>query len=202
MAIVQLTRQAKISKAKIDYESNLISNCAFNNTSTIYNYIKDLTKTKTIPSTITLDQTHVYNDIDRANLFNTYFHSVYTPSPVGAPNIDSLPSVSNTLSSISIDEADVYYVLTSLDPNAVGLDEIGPRVLRSCAAVLTRPFHHLFSISIRYAVISDRWKIHKVISVFKSGDRSSVKCYRPISLLSNTSKVLERLIYNNLKLNY
>ena len=130
--------QVKISKAKIDYESNLISNCAFNNTSTIYNYIKDLTKTKTIPSTITLDQTHVYNDIDKANLFNTYFHSVYTPSPVGAPNIDSLPSVSNTLSSISIDEADVYYALTSLDPNkAVGLDEIGPRVLRSCAAVLT-----------------------------------------------------------------
>ena len=82
---------------------------------------------------------------DKANLFNTYFHSVYTPSPVGAPNIDSLPSVSNTLSSISIDEADVYYALTSLDPNkAVGLDEIGPRVLRSCAAVLTRPFHHLF----------------------------------------------------------
>ena len=57
----------------------------------------------------------------------------------------------------------LYYVLTSLDPNkAVGLDEIGPRVLRSCAAVLTRPFHHLFSISIRYAVIPDRWKIHKV----------------------------------------
>ena len=101
------------------------------------------------------------------------------------------------MSSISIDEADVYYALTSLDPNkAVGLDEIGPRVLRSCAAVLTRTFHHLFSISIRYAVIPDRWKIHKVIPVFKSGDRSSVKCYRPISLLSNTSKVLEQLIYN------
>ena len=123
-----------------------ISNCAFNNTSTIYNYIKDLTKTKTIPSTITLDQTHVYNDIDKANLFSTYFHSVYTPSPVGAPNIDSLPSVSNTLSFISIDEADVYYVLTSLDPNkAVGLDEIGPRVLRSCAAGHFIIFHPICS---------------------------------------------------------
>ena len=130
-------------------------------------------------------------------LIHIFIQFIATPSPVGAPNIDSLPSVSNTLSSISIDEADVYYVLTSLDPNkAVGLDEIGPRVLRSCAAVLTRPFHHLFSISIRYAVIPEQWKIHKVIPVFKSGDCSSVKCYRLISLLSNTSKVLERLIYN------
>ena len=34
---------------------------------------------------------------------------------------------------------------------------------------------------------------HKVIPVFKSDDCSSVKCYRLISLLSNTSKVLECL---------
>ena len=129
----EATLQAKISKAKIDYESNLITNCAFNNISTIYNYIKDLTKSKTIPSTITLDQTHVYNDIDNANLFNTYFHSVYITNPVGAPNIDSLPSVPDTLSSISISEADVYCALTSLDPNkAVGLDETGPEIMCGC----------------------------------------------------------------------
>ena len=41
-------------------------------------------------------------------------YSVYTPSQIGTPNIDSLPSVSNTLSSISISEADVYYALTYL----------------------------------------------------------------------------------------
>ena len=43
-------------------------------------YIKDLTKTKTIPPIpITLDQTHVCNDIDKVNLFNTYSHSVMPP---------------------------------------------------------------------------------------------------------------------------
>ena len=73
-------------------------------------------------------------------------------------------SVSNTLSSISISEADVYYTLTSLDPNkAMGSDKIGPRVLKSCADVLTKPLFHLFSISIRYAVVPHQWKIHKVI---------------------------------------
>ena len=58
-----------------------------------------------------------------------YFHSVYTTSPVGAPNTVSLSSVPDTLSSISISETDVYYALISLDPNkAVGLDEIGPKI--------------------------------------------------------------------------
>ena len=68
----------------------------------------------------------------------------------------------------------------------------------ACVAVLTKSLHHLFSISTRYAVIPLQWKIHKVIPVFKSGDCNSVKCYRPISLLSNTSKVLECLIYNKI----
>ena len=107
-----------------------------------------------IKSTITLDQSHVYNNIVKANLFNIYFHLVYITSPVGVPNTDSLPSASDSLSSISINEADVYYALTSLDPNkAIGLEEIGPRVLRSCVAVLTKPFYHLFSIFTRYAII-------------------------------------------------
>jgi len=124
-------------------------------------------------------------------------HIFTNPSPDGAPNIDSLPTISNTLSSISISKADVYHALTTLDPNkAVGFDEIGPRVLKSCASILTKPFHHLFSISVCYAVIPHQWKIHKVIPILKSDDRNSVKCYCPISLLSNTSKVLEHLIYN------
>ena len=56
--------------------------------------------------------------------------------------------------------------LISLDPNkAVGLDEIGPRVLRFCVAVLTKPFHHLFSIYI-HLIIPQWGKIQKVILVF------------------------------------
>ena len=34
--------------------------------------------------------------------------------------------------------------------------------------------------------------------IFKSGDRNSVKNYRPISLLCVTSKVLERIVYNHI----
>uniref|UniRef100_A0A1X7U7W7 Reverse transcriptase domain-containing protein n=1 Tax=Amphimedon queenslandica TaxID=400682 RepID=A0A1X7U7W7_AMPQE len=40
------------------------------------------------------------------------------------------------------------------------------------------------------------WKVHKITPIFKSGDRTSVVNYRPISLLSSVSKVLEKLIYD------
>ena len=47
-------------------------------------------------------------------------------------------------------------------------------------------------------IIPAQWKIHKIIPIFKFGDPSLVNNYRPISLLSNTSKVLERLVFDKI----
>jgi len=58
--------------------------------------------------------------------------------------------------------------------------------------------HHLFTTSISCGAIPSEWKLHKIIAVHKSGDKTSVKNYRPISLLCIVSKVLERLIYDKI----
>ena len=71
-------------------------------------------------------------------------------------------------------------------------------MLQCCAEALFEPLHHLFTLSLRYATVPSKWKIHKIVPVFKAGDLSSVKNYRPISLLSNTSKLLERLVFNKI----
>ena len=86
-----------------------------------------------------------------------------------------------------------------LDPNkATGIDNIGPKILKYCAFALTRPLCHLFNLSLASGVIPQEWKVHIVVPVYKSGDRSSVKNYRPISLLCNTSKILESLVYSRI----
>ena len=56
-------------------------------------------------------------------------------------------------------------------------------------------------MSLKYASIPSVWKICKIIPVFKAGDSNPVTNYRPISVFSNTSKILERLIYNK-KINF
>ena len=88
-----------------------------------------------------------------------------------------------------------HWMLKNLSP---GTDKISPRILRSCAEALCEPLHHLFSLSLRYATLPNSWKIHKIVPVFKAGDHNSANNYRPISLLSNTSKVLERIIYSKI----
>jgi len=42
------------------------------------------------------------------------------------------------------------------------------------------------------------WCTHCVVPIFKSGDKSSVCNYRPISVLCILSKVLERIVYNSM----
>ena len=194
----EIDLESKINNAKIAYESNLVNNFWFNNSSIIYSHIRNITKTKSIPSIITFDGKQACEDSDKANLFNNYFHSVFTsPNNVESLNIDLLPNIPNSLSAIDISEAEVYITLSNLDPKkSVGADKIGPMILNSCSDVLSKPLYHLYSMSLRYATIPCSWKLHKIIPVFKSGNRNSVKCYRPISLLSNVSKVLEHLVYS------
>ena len=47
-----------------------------------------------------------------------------------------------------------------------------------------------------YCEVPREWKLHCIVPIFKTGDKSSVTNYRPISLLCCISKVLERLIYD------
>ena len=151
-----------------------------------------------MPSSVNFNSSTASTDHDKANLFNLYFHSVFH-NPSCLPNIDDLPDIAGSLQAIVISVADVYEALISLDiDKSAGIDNIGPRVLHSCAETLCEPLHHLFSLSLRYAIVPSCWKVHKVVPIFKAGDPTSVTNYRPISLLSNTSKVLERLIFDKL----
>ena len=92
---------------------------------------------------------------------NDYFYSVYS---------DALTDLSN----ISISEEDVCNDLTNLDlSKTMGPDGIPPVVLSKCASVLYKPFHYLFSFTLKYGYLPRDWKIHKIISVFKSGEPKS-----------------------------
>ena len=80
----------------------------------------------------------------------------------------------------------------------MGIDGIGPKILKYCSLSLYKPLHHLFSLCLSQHCIPEQWKIHLITPIHKSGDKSAVRNYRPISLLCSISKVLENLIYNHL----
>jgi len=138
-------------------------------------------------------------DLDRATLFNKFFHSVFTASAFDLPSTNHLAHPSISFPDISITPLEVLNTVHSLDPSkSMGIDNMGPKLLHNCALALYLPIHHLFTSSLETGVVSSEWKLHIISPIHKSGDKSKVNNYRPISLLCSLSKVLERIIFNYL----
>ena len=187
-----------MSEAKLNYESHLVSTFAVNKNYKIFNYLHSLTTQNTLPATVCSGSLTASSDVDKANLFNQYFHSVFTRSNYSLPSLQDPSADDVFINEITISESDVYEALATLDPNkAMGIDGIGPNVLKFCATSLCGPIHHLFSLCVHFQSIPAEWHVHCITPIFKSGDKSKVQNYRPISLLCSISKVFEKLIYNN-----
>ena len=71
---------------------------------------------------------------------------------------------------------------------------IHPRVLKELAGVLATPLATLFNVSPTNGKVPTQWKTATVIPIFKKGKRTDPANYRPVSLTSVLSKVMERIL--------
>ena len=113
------------------------------------------------------------SDSEKADLFNTFFHSVYKPSPSNSslppspePTL-TYPSITN----ISFTELDVFSALSSLD-TAKSMDWF-----KTTQTLYHSTLHHLFSLSIPKHAIPLEWKHHSITPIYKSGEKSLVSNY-------------------------
>ena len=84
-------------------------------------------------------------------------------------------------------------LLKNLKPHkATGPDDISPRFLKEMAEPLTPVLTLIFSASLHQGKAPDDWKEANVSPIFKKGDKSQPANYRPVSLTSVCSKVLEQ----------
>ena len=63
------------------------------------------------------------------------------------------------------------------------------------AKVIAAPLAQLFNYTFLSGSFPASLKIAKIVPIYKSGDKSDVSNYRPISTLSPISKILEKLIH-------
>ena len=150
-----------------------------------------------IPTRMCLDEKVEKSNYGVASLFHEFFHSVYSYSKTTNPRLSN--SLTNSLANIDFTPEDVLDILLSMDiTKAMGLDGLPNYLLKYCAISLYEPLYHLFNLCITHSYLPNEWKIHKVIPIHKSGDKNSVKNYRPISLLPCISKVLFKVVYDHM----
>ena len=64
--------------------------------------------------------------------------------------------------------------------------------------IISKPLTVIINQCLKIGIFPNQFKIAKVVPIFKSGDDTLFTNYRPISLLPSTSKVVKRVIFNQL----
>ena len=104
----------------------------------------------------------------------------------------------NSMFILNITEAELTETILDLNNSSPGYDEVPAIVMNQNIHALIKPLAYLINCSIKKGIFPDELKIAKVIPIYKSGDKTSIENYRPISVLSVFSKILEKIMYNHL----
>ena len=73
-----------------------------------------------------------------------------------------------------------------------GDDDISAIMLKSTALSITEVVTKMFNMSISLGELPEEWKTSRITPIPKQGDSTNPSNYRPISLLSTLSKLLEK----------
>lgn len=116
---------------------------------------------------------------------NKVFSDVFINNATDAPDYEEDNFVCSNL-----EEHDVYKAIKSIKSNAPGPDKIPGSIFKSFAFNLSYPLLLIIQKSIDTSTVPQNWKKANVIPIPKG----SGKEYRPISLLSFASKVMEKIV--------
>ena len=111
-------------------------------------------------------------------------------------------SIEQSLFMRPVDEEEVITTVTGCTKKrSSDFEDISMDTVAKVVSVICKPLAHICNISFRTGVFPSRMKIAKVIPMFKSGTKTDVTNHRPISLLPQFSKILEKKIsYQNKQL--
>ena len=90
---------------------------------------------------------------------------------------------------------EIYYAIHSLNnKKSSGVDTIASYFLKVAFLVITPYLLHSFNVCFKNGLFLEVLKVSKVIPIYKSGDKTKVNNYIPISLLPSVSKVMEKIL--------
>ncbi|XP_045762463.1 uncharacterized protein LOC123865461 [Maniola jurtina] len=118
----------------------------------------------------------------------------------GNHNVE-IPFNSKTIFLSPVNPQDIYKIIKSLKNTAsTGYDNISTRVLKDAALVLASPLCHIVNLTLVQGHYPTRLKFSIVKPLYKKGDKKDISNYRPVTLVPILSKILERVMFNNVKI--
>ena len=171
--------------------------------------IKDVINKKPTDSLITdsfkFENKIITNPEDISNKFNDFFVTIgpNLDAKIDPPQVNFETFLSKSVKeSFFIEPTSSDEIIRTIDQckskYSSGWDNIPMAVIKSVGSHIAAPFAHICNLSFSTGIFPSDMKIAKVTPIFKSDDHEEFSNYRPISLLPNFSKILEKLMFNRL----
>ena len=206
--ITKLIRQKKKHYYQIYFHNNS------QNAKQMWAGVNEIIKTKTshqftpncIEQNVNGTKTTLTNPKEMANAFNNHYvnvankilkrrkfpgnkHFTHYMENTNAHTFMTTPTTPNEIEDL---------IKVSDSSKSTGPNSIPNKIIKSISKTISIPISILCNQSFSSGVYPNILKISKVIPIYKKDSKLEVENYRPISLLSNINKILEKLMFKRL----
>jgi hypothetical protein len=193
--------QQSLDEAETRYKESLCDSLSSNrNTKKWWQTVKWLLgKGKDTSSpTLEVNGVQITENIHKANAFNDFFLS-HTNLDLSHAELPAIDAFNENIENVQATEQEVYDLIKGLDTSkATGPDGISPKLLHEAGYSIVPSLTRLINMSLSLSKVPKNWKLANVIPIFKSGEKSNMNNYRPVSLLSCVSKIMEKIVFKHL----
>ncbi|CAH0559663.1 unnamed protein product [Brassicogethes aeneus] len=168
-----------------------------NNSKQNWKILKDLNVTsKSLPEI----PSNLNNEIDINNYFASIIQTEQEPDSIkyNFYNNNEITGVSSFHFS-TVSENEVHKCLLSIKSKAVGSDGISIGMLLFCCPFIIPVLTHIINYCIETSSFPKGWKLSYITPIPKVRCPTELKDLRPISILPTMSKILEKLIYQQIR---
>ena len=135
--------------------------------------------------------------------FNEFFNSNYTENLDPNLNLDFKsfmgPSSIDSFFLLETNHTEILNTVNKLkNSKSSGTDNISNSLLKNLVLSILNPLNHLINLSLKNGQFPNVYKTSKILPLYKSGCHHSINNYRPISLLSSISKLIEYIMHDRL----
>ena len=131
-----------------------------------------------------------------ANVGKTFANKIPKPTRSISSYLEFLQRNSESLFFTPSTRNEIQKLITELPPKcSSGPDNVSNVLLKELAPILSEPLSIIVNQSMQTGIFPDIMKMAEVVPLYKGKSRENETNYRPISLLTTMSKVMEKVVY-------
>ena len=190
---IMKTVHKELRAARVSHISQFLTTSITDKPKSLWTFILKLRQDNQVIGDLHVGGSIVSDDSLKAEALNEQFNSVglYTDEGnIPLPKLGESPY--GEIHKLQISNSGVFDQLNKLNPSkAQGPNGIPPWFLNTYAAQLAPILQNIFQLSVDSSQVPEAWKNANVTAIYKKGSRAEAANYRPISLTSVASKLLE-----------